>query len=397
IVLSETPFYGEMGGQVGDLGTFVLPDGTSVAIERTTKKEGVVLHQASASEGGALAAGTKVEAAVEGPRRLEVERHHTATHLLNWALREVLGKDVRQQGSLVAPDRLRFDFTHGQQVKESELRTIERLVNERILENGEVGWFEIPYKEKPDSVVAFFGDKYGDVVRVVKIGGTGSGLSAPSFDGYSMELCGGTHTRHTGVLGPFRLISEGAIAAGVRRVEAACGLAGWHQFNDDLHAADKLAKKLGVPISGLDAKYEALLESHKAITRQLEQARRAEAQAEVAKLLAKVEKVGDVPFLSANLGERSGEYLRWVADGLKAKLPGVAVLGAVDGPKVSLLVSVSPESVKAGLHAGKIIKELARQVGGGGGGRPDLAEAGGKDAAALPAALAGARSLISPQ
>ena len=397
LVLSQTPFYAEMGGQVGDQGRLLVTQGAALVVEHTSKKEGVVLHQVSLPEAATPPApGEQLRAVVDGDRRHEVERHHTATHLLHWALREVLGTAVRQQGSLVAPDRLRFDFTHHEQVKDAELRTIERLINERVMENAPVGWFEIPYTEKPASVVAFFGDKYGEKVRVVKIGGEGSGsLEAPEFDGYSMELCGGCHTRHTGDLGPFRFISEGAIAAGVRRVEASCGLAGWGQFSSDLLIAEKLAKKLGVPIAGLEAKYEALLESHKQINRQLEQSRRLEAQLEVNKLLARVEKVGDVPFLAAHLGERSGEYLRWVADGLKQKFPGVAVLGSVDGPKVALLVSVAPECVKAGLHAGKIIKQLAQKVGGGGGGRPDLAEAGGKDPGALAATLESAHKLIS--
>ncbi|MFN8612546.1 MAG: alanine--tRNA ligase [Vulcanimicrobiota bacterium] len=380
VVLAETPFYGEMGGQLGDHGWLELGDGTRVEITNTTKSEGVVLHHL----GQAPAAGSAVKALVDGVRRQEIQRHHTATHLLHWALHEVLGDAVRQQGSLVAPERLRFDFTHYQAMEPSEIATVERLVNERILENHPVSWFEIDYKDKPDSVTAFFGDKYGARVRVVKIGGGRD----RNFDGFSMELCGGTHTLTTAELGPFRLQSEGAIAAGVRRIEAVTGTHGLQGLFQDVQVAEKLSRKLGVPILELEHKVESLLETQRKLNKQLEQARRAEAKMEAARLLTKVETRKEVPVVIANLGEANGEYLKWVADSLRDQFKGVAVLAGVHEGRVALLASVDKSLNAQGLHAGKLIKDLASKVGGGGGGRPDLAEAGGKDPSKLAQALA---------
>ena len=380
VVLGETPFYGEMGGQLGDHGWLELKDGSRLEITNTTKSEGVVFHHLAE----APANGAAVTAVVDGVRRQEIQRHHTATHLLHWALHEVLGNAVRQQGSLVAPERLRFDFTHYQAMESSEIATVERLVNERILENHPVTWFEIDYKDKPDSVTAFFGDKYGARVRVVKIGGGRD----HNFDGFSMELCGGTHTLTTAELGPFRLQSEGAIAAGVRRIEAVTGTHGLKGIFSDVQVAEKLARKLGVPILELENKVDSLLETQRKLSKQLEQARRAEARAEATRLLTKVETRKEVPVVIANLGEANGEYLKWVADSLRDQFKGVAVLAGVHDGRVALLASVDKSLNAQGLHAGKLIKDLASKVGGGGGGRPDLAEAGGKDPSKLAQALA---------
>lgn len=380
VVLGETPFYGEMGGQLGDYGWLELKDGSRLEVTNTTKSEGVVFHHLA----NPPAQGAEVKAVVDAVRRQEIQRHHTATHLLHWALHEVLGDAVRQQGSLVAPERLRFDFTHYQAMEPSEIATVERLVNERILENHPVTWFEIDYKDKPDSVTAFFGDKYGARVRVVKIGGG----REHDFNGFSMELCGGTHTLTTAELGPFRLQSEGAIAAGVRRIEAVTGTQGLQGLFQDVQVAEKLSRKLGVPILDLENKVESLLETQRKLNKQLEQARRAEARAEATRLLGKVETRKEVPVVIANLGEANGEYLKWVADSLRDQFKGVAVLAGVHEGRVALLASVDKSLNAQGLHAGKLIKDLASKVGGGGGGRPDLAEAGGKDPSKLAQALA---------
>jgi len=389
VVLARTPFYGEMGGQVGDTGWLHLDEGEPVKVISTARKEGVFYHRVE----GTVPAGAEVRAEVDRDRRLAIERHHTATHILHWALREVLGKDVRQQGSLVAPDRLRFDFTHGEGVQPAQLRTIERMINEHVFYNDGVSWFEIPYKDKPESVVAFFGDKYGELVRVVKIGGS-PGIT---FDGYSMELCGGTHTRRTGELGPFRFLSEGAIAAGIRRVEAVCGQPALDSIAADLEVIERLSRKLGVPSAQLEARLESMLEGQKALERQLDQARRAEAVLEAGRLLEVQTKVGEVPVLASNVGAHGGDFLRLVADALRPKFQGVAVLAGTDGEKVALLAMVDKGLVKQGYHAGNLIRELAKKVGGGGGGRPDLAEAGGKNPAALGAALQEVPQLVKAQ
>ncbi len=389
VFLDNTPFYGEMGGQLGDFGKLTTENGTVIPVSRTTKKEGVVFHHVGGADLDALEVGHSVQACVEKSRRQEIQRHHTATHLLHWALREVLGKDVRQQGSLVAPDRLRFDFTHYQHLSDSELRTVEKLINDRIIANCKVSWFEIPYAKKPDSVIAFFGDKYGEKVRVVKIGGKGSGhVGEPHFDGYSMELCGGTHTFATGELGMFRFLSEGAIAAGVRRVEAVCGFAGWESWSRELRVLDGVSKRLGVPVDGISDKLEALLEQQKTLQRQVENARQIEAGNKANQLLTSAVKVGEIAMISGRFDGEGSEYLRWVSDSIKSRFDGVCVLSGATDDKVSLLVSVGPNTLKTGVHAGKLVKVLAQQVGGGGGGRPDLAEAGGKDVAALDGLLA---------
>ncbi|MCE7869996.1 alanine--tRNA ligase [bacterium CPR1] len=394
VILERTPFYGEMGGQVGDTGILRAIAG-DFRVSETRKQEGVVLHHV---EGPGLQIGDEVRAVVDRDRRLAVERHHTATHILHNALRQVLGSTVRQQGSLVAPDRLRFDFTHYEAVRPGELRAIERLINEHILANEGVSWFEIPYDQRPDSVIAFFGDKYGKEVRVVKIGGLGVGeLPEPAFDGYSMELCGGTHTLRTGQLGPFRFVHESAIAAGVRRVEAVCGLAAVEAYERDREILENLCRRLTSPPAELERRLEQLLESQKKLEKELETLRLAAAGSQVGDLLSQQKEVEGVPVLAVSAGDGDAEYLRKLADALRPKFHGVAVLGATSGGKVSLLALVDKELTKKGLHAGNLIREVARQVGGGGGGRPDLAEAGGKDPSRLEAALASVGELVKGQ
>lgn len=390
VVLDRSPFYGEMGGQLGDSGRLRLADGQSLEVTQTSRSEGVLLHHLTSAV--SLEVGQALVAEVDASRRQEIQRHHTATHLLHWALREVLGNTVRQQGSLVAPDRLRFDFTHYQALEPAEVARVEELVNGRILENHPVYWFEIDYKDKPDNVIAFFGDKYGARVRVVQVGGQNQ-----AFDGFSVELCGGTHTRSSAEIGPFRLVSESAIAAGVRRIEAVCGHHGLQAMLKELEVAHRLGRKFAVPIEELEARVESLLETQRKLSRQLEHERRLQAQAEADRLLAGAQGGADLPWLVADLGERGADYLKWVADSLRGRFRGVAVLAGVQEGRVALLASVDKALTTRGLHAGKLIKEVAAKVGGGGGGRPDLAEAGGKKPEGLPEALETARQWIQAQ
>ena len=397
VVLDQTPFYAEKGGQMGDTGFFKVGE-ESIPVTDTRQQEGVVFHMVDLKHADKLKQGAFVDAVVDRERRLQLERHHTATHLLHWALREVLGPDVHQHGSLVAPDRLRFDFTHFQGVSPAELLSIERLVNERILENGGVSYFEIPYKEKPDSILAFFGDKYGDKVRVVKIGGEGSGeLSDPVFDGYSMELCGGTHTRATGELGYIAVTAESAIAAGVRRIEAVSGRPFFDRYRQEQDQLDSLSGLLSCSRDELEKKVASMLEHQKSLEKKLRSAQQAEASNLAGQLLDSQTTVGDVPLIVKSVAESGPKELRLLADGLKGNFQGVAVLGAASEGKVSLLVYAAPEVVSKGMHAGKLVNELAKKVGGKGGGRPDLAQAGGRDVDQLPAALAEAKSLVQAQ
>ena len=394
VVLDSTPFYAEKGGQLGDTGELSI-NGQSFKVSDTRQQEGVIFHLISKDQNAeVLKEGASALAVVDRARRRQIERHHTATHLLHHALREVLGKDVRQQGSLVAPDRLRFDFTHFQQVKPSELATIEKMVNDMILENAGVSFFEIPYKDKPDSVTAFFGDKYGEKVRVVKIGGRGSGeLETPIFDGYSMELCGGTHTRHTGELGYLSIAAESAVAAGVRRLEAVSGSSFMDRYKSDQELLAKLGALLSCAPAELEKKAAQMIEHSKELERKLRAASQSEASNQAQSLLKSQRSFGEVPVIVESV-DGSPEQLRMLADGLKESFEGVAVLGSPADGKVSLLVYVSPEWVKKGFHAGKLIKELAGKVGGGGGGRPDLAQAGGKDPSKLPDALSSVEDLL---
>lgn len=385
IVFDQTPFYAEMGGQVGDTGVVHVPghDRTEVGKLRVTdtQRQGEVhVHRAVLAEGRAPELGEGVRIAVDAERRANIQRHHTATHLFDWALREVVSRDARQRGSLVAPDRLRFDFNNPERLTEQQIADIEKLVNERIKADEPVHWFELPYAEirNNEHVIQVFGEKYGDVVRIVQIGG-----HAGKLDGFSMELCGGTHTKTTGDIGCFKIARESAIAAGIRRIEALCG-----KF-----ALDYIEK----------TKKEAEAEAEKAKAREREKELAKRRQAEMQKqaaalaeqLATQAKTVNSIPLIVANVGTAGADFLRTVVDALKSKLPsGIAVLGGASDGKVSLICSVSPDLVRQGKHAGKIVGELAKLCGGGGGGKPDLAQAGGKDLSKLESALASVPEVV---
>ena len=310
----------------------------------------------------------------------------------------MLGNDVHQQGSLVAPDRLRFDFTFGEAVGTERLHQIEDIVNAKIRENAGVAWFEIAYKDKPASVLSFFGDKYGDVVRVINTGGAQSGEHAdhPEFDGYSQELCGGTHVTRTGDLGFFRFISEGAIAAGVRRVEAVVGQAAQEQIRQEQTLLGEAVEKLHTNTGSLLNHLDTMLAQKKQLERELDELKQAMANAKSAALLDSVKEINGLPVLTASVPNSSGEELRQLSLALGDKnFSGIAVLAAPGSDKVNLLVLVSQDFVKQGWHAGKIIKAIAADLGGGGGGRPDMAQAGAKNVAKLPEVLNNIGSYIT--
>jgi alanyl-tRNA synthetase len=378
IVLDQTPFYAEMGGQVGDTGLVHVPGHDRDEIGRLqvldTQRQGTLhVHRAKLAEGRAPEVGEAIRVAVDAARRGNIQRHHTVTHLFHWALHEVVSRDARQRGSLVAPERLRFDFNHPERLTEQQLADIERLVNERIKENAPVSWFEMKYADVRGNpnVMQFFGDKYGDVVRVVQVGG-----QAGKLDGYSMELCGGTHTRTTGDIGLFKIAKESAIAAGVRRVEAVCGP----------FALEFLRK----------AKEQEETEKHREELRERQKSevrsQKSEKQQRAMEVAGRVPSAG---VIVENVGEGDAEFLRSVVDALKPKLTSaVVVLGGVSEGKVALICYVTADLVKAGKHAGKIVGELAKICGGGGGGKPDLAQAGGRLPDKLGEALAAARRII---
>ena len=387
VILESTPFYAEMGGQVGDRGT--LSAGGYFGNVIDTQKAGNTWLHFLEEDDAAPEIGSYSIPIVERGRRYAIQRHHTVTHLLHWALHEVVSKDATQKGSSVSPDKLTFDFNSAA-LTPAQVRDVEKLVNEHILENDSVSWTEMPYaevKSRPD-VMQFFGDKYGDTVRVVQIGG-----NAAKLDGYSMELCGGTHTRATGEIGLFRIVSEAAIAAGMRRIEAVAGLNAYDFATTDAERLKTFAAKLNAPLGELEKKLDALLSEQKSLEKALKSAQQREAAGRAKDLLAGAETINGIPAIIANLSAADGDTLQGVADAIKGSFKGVIVLGGVSNGAVALVASVSPDFT-AKRQAGKIIQAIAPLVGGKGGGKPDNARGGGKDASKLDEALAAARKLL---
>ena len=386
VILDASAAYAEMGGQVGDTGE--LTRGADVwRIVNTQKSGATFLHFLDGAD--APAAGTAVELLVDPARRGAIQRHHTVTHLLHWALHEVVSHEATQKGSFVGPDKLTFDFNSAA-LTPAQVRDIERLVNERIVENAGVSWTEVPYADVRGraDIMQFFGDKYGETVRVVQIGG-----GAGEFNGYSQELCAGTHTRATSEIGLFRIVSEAAIAAGVRRIEAVAGLTAYDSALSDMLRLQALAAKIGAPLADVEKKLEALLAHEKELEKALKSAQQREAAGRAKDLLAKAETINGTPAIIANLGSADGDTLQTVADALKGHFAGVIVLGGSANGAVALIASVSPDFT-AKVQAGKIIQTIAPLVGGKGGGKPDNARGGGKDPSQLEAALAEAKALL---
>ncbi|HVR36114.1 MAG TPA: alanine--tRNA ligase [Methylomirabilota bacterium] len=386
VILDTSPFYAEMGGQVGDTGE-LSGGGQLWRVVNTRKTGDTWLH--FLSEADAPSPGQHVTLSVERPRRFAIQRHHTVTHLFHWALHEVVSPDATQKGSYVGPEKLTFDFNSAP-LTPQQIADIERLVNERILENEPVSWREVPYAEVRDrkDVLQFFGDKYGDVVRVVQIGGFPGAL-----DGYSMELCGGTHTKATGEIGLFRITGESAIAAGVRRIEAIAGLEAWRRANDEVELLKTVAGRLNAPVGELEKKIESMLVHQKELEKQLKSLEQKQAAETARGLVSRARTIKGVPVIAENLGIAGGDFLQSVADALKGGFKGVVVLGGVMDNAVALVATVSPEHTKQ-IQAGKLIQQIAPIVGGKGGGRPDNARGGGKDASKLDEALAKAGELV---
>jgi alanyl-tRNA synthetase len=405
VILDTSACYAEMGGQVGDTG-MIIPalDAQFPSSEKTeassrrlriinTQKSGNTWLHLLETENLKLetlpAANSTVTLTVDKSRRDAIQRHHTVTHLLHWALHEVVNKEASQKGSFVGPDKLTFDFNSAP-LTPQQVADVEKLVNERILENAGVSWTEVPYtdvKSRKD-VMQFFGDKYGDTVRVVQIGG-----GAGQLNGYSMELCGGTHTRATGEIGLFRIVGENAIAAGVRRIEAVAGLEAYRKATDEVALIKLLAGKVNSPVHELEKKIESLLEHQKAMEKQAKIAQQREASNAASNLLEEVKTINGVPAIIHNLGSANGDFLQSIADSLKSRFKGVIVLGGVANGAVALIAVVSPDFT-AKVQAGKIIQQIAPIVGGKGGGKPDNARGGGKDAGKLDEALAKAKTLL---
>ena len=386
VVLDRTPFYGEMGGQLGDTGAIIFGDQKCSVID-TQITGNAFLHLI---KGKVIPdKGSEVELQVDMRRRTAIERHHTVTHLFHWALHEVTSADSSQKGSFVGPDKLTFDF-NSQPLSAQQLCDIEQLVNERILENSQVSWIEISYSDISgrDDILQFFGDKYGDKVRVVQIGGESGALN-----GYSMELCGGTHTSATGELGLFRIQSESAVAAGVRRIEAIAGLVASNQARVDSERLGELANQLNTPVRDIEKKIISSLEQTKKLERQLKTLRQRQAAEQAKVLLNKSQVVNGINLISENLGQIDDGQTQAIVDALKAGFDGVIVIGAVENGRVVLIVSVSDGLINR-VQAGKIIQAIAPIVGGKGGGNQSQARGGGKDASKIDEALGQVVALI---
>lgn len=377
VLLDRTPFYAEAGGQVADTGEIGHGAMSARVLDVQRTPGGRILHLVEV-ERGSLRVGDRVRARVDGDRRLEIARHHTVTHLLHRALREVLGSHATQAGSLVAPDRLRFDFVHYQAPSASELRRVEDLVNDRIMADLPV---EVVHTSREEALrmgaVALFGEKYGDTVRVVRIGD------------FSLELCGGTHLRSTGQAGMFRLISSSAVAAGVRRVEAVAGRAAlaWARRQEELLV--QAAEPLGVAPQELPARVAELREELAAAGRRIESLQALLLGREARLLAASATEVDGIRVVAARCPLPDRGAMRTLGDAVRDNLgSGVVVLAAEEGGRAHLLAMVTPDLVERGLHAGNIIKALAPLVGGGGGGKPHMAEAGGRNPAGIGDVLA---------
>jgi alanyl-tRNA synthetase len=417
IVVDRTPFYAEMGGQVGDRGLLHVPghDWTEVGQLRvidTQKRGEVFVHRATIVNGRAPEPGEAVRVSVDVERRRAIQGHHTVTHLLHWALHEVVSRDAAQKGSYVGPDKLTFDFSSAALTKQ-QIREIEKLVNERVAENESVSWTEIPYPEarKRKDIIQFFGEKYGDTVRVLQIGGTPRALN-----GYSMELCGGTHVSSTSEIGPFRILKEEAIAAGIRRIEAVAGDAA-RKWAEQEAARQKekfatLARRkpdiAELPVFESNADTAEILKQIDARATHLEKV-----DADVREWEKKSSKAADVElkrraaqiaselaashagknFCVSEVADADGKLLQAVVDALKPKFKGPIFLVSAANGSVALVASV-PKEMTAKLQANKLIQQIAPIVGGKGGGRPESAQGGGTDPSKVEEALAKAKELL---
>jgi alanyl-tRNA synthetase len=387
-VADITPFYAESGGQVGDAGELKAGGGLVLPIRDTQKAGSEIVHIAELPDPELepereLAAGLLQ---VDGQRREHTARHHTATHLLHAALRQVLGEHVHQSGSLVHPDHLRFDFTHFHQVSEDQLKAIEELVNQQVVRDEPIETFEKPFDQaRTMGAMALFGEKYGEIVRCVRIGD------------FSLELCGGTHLPSTGAVGYFKLTGEGAVAAGVRRVEALAGPKAVLYSHQESRRLRELASVLMTPPQELGSRLQGILEEKRALEKELEKLRRSEAEGEVDSLLASARELegGGVRVVAGEITAGDEEALKAAADKVRQRLrSGIGVLAASYGGKHTLVCVVTDDLIARGIKAGDLVREVARIAGGKGGGRPHLAMAGLPGAEKLPAALAAVRELV---
>jgi alanyl-tRNA synthetase len=385
LILETTPFYAEMGGQVGDSGLIKSVSGEFMVRDTVTVNEGIIVHQGEMTS-GSLATGEVVEATVDQERRLDIARNHTATHLLHYALRQVLGTHVEQRGSLVTSERLRFDFSHLTALTQEEIQAVESSVNENVRCNLPVTDEEVPYQAAIEAgAIALFDEKYGDKVRVIKIG------NPP----VSIELCGGTHVATTGEIGIFHIRSESSIGAGLRRIEAVTGRGAETVTRQNIYTLEKIARLLKIPPEEALDRVVSLVNEMDGEQRKVQALERQLSRKIAESLLADVAEINGVKRLVAKVPSSRIEALREISDRLAERLKSaVVVLGSVYEGKPLFLAAVTPDLVRKGYDAAKIVREVAQVAGGGGGGKARLAQAGGKYQDKLDDALALARKII---
>lgn len=384
VLLSKTPFYAEMGGQVGDKGSLEHSGAHFAVTDSQAPYKGLIGHLGKLEQ-GKLKVGDTVKAAVNAPRRQQIANNHTATHLLHWALQQVLGEHIRQAGSVVDEERLRFDFNHHKALTPEELKTIENRVNAKIWQNDPVKWYELSFEDvqKQREIKQFFGDKYGNVVRVVDIAN------------YSKELCGGTHTSYTGNIGLFVIVKEGSIAAGVRRIEAITGNAAMEYLRSFEEQLNQMAQQVKVKPTQLSERLTKLLEENKNLTQDVQKLKFAQLHELIDGLVKEAETVNGVKVIAKEL-QLNAEELKQCAEEAIGRLgSGVVVLASKEGERCQIIVRVSDDVVKNGIQANALIKTIAPVIEGSGGGKPNSAQAGGKAPHKLAEALQLAKSSLS--
>ena len=393
VLLDGTPFYAESGGQVGDRGIIEGPNGTVRVEDTQSPVAGLIVHR-GVVESGDISLGEQVTARVDISRRLDAARNHSGTHLLHASLRSVLGPHVRQAGSLVTPDRLRFDFSHVGPLSPEEQLSVQNMANARVRDNLEVSTQESTYAEAVrEGALAFFGDRYGDSVRVVRM----SNASSPQGRGdtFSVEVCGGTHVGATGQVGTMFVLGESGIGGGMRRIEAVTGRGAEQLFVEQAARLDALARRLQTPVVDLESRLETFIQDTEELRRRLATLERGSLRSEAEALLKGVQDVDGVKVVTGRTSANSAESMREMGDFIKTRLPSAVIcLGAVVNGNPLMVTMVTPDLVDRGLHAGNMVRDAARVMGGGGGGQPEMAQAGGRQADKLEDALRRVAELV---
>jgi alanyl-tRNA synthetase len=391
VVISQSPFYAEGGGQLGDRGSISGPNGVFTVEDTQSPVAGLIVQRGTVEQ-GEISVGDAITASVELARRLDSSRNHSGTHILHAALRSVLGAHVRQAGSFVASERLRFDFSHVSALTRGELLSVQLLANEKVRGNLTVTSHETSYSEAVrEGALAFFGDRYGDVVRVV----TMTPEPHSTEDAFSVEVCGGTHVSATGQVGTLVVLGESSIGGGMRRIEAVTGRAAEELFVQQSDRLEALSQKLQTSVVDLESRLDSFMQENNDLRKQLEGFQKTSLRGEAEELLGQVQDVDGVKVVAGRTSAGSADGMREMGDFLKDKLGSVVLVlvAVVDGNPI-LITMVTPDLVERGLHAGNIARDTAKVMGGGGGGRPEMAQAGGKQPEKVDEALNGVPALV---